>query len=175
MSKIINFGSKSKKYLPYITAVLVVILCIVAYVIFIVKPMKSSTDKSGATETSSLTQGNSKPTTQAVRENEVNDYLTKDDIGSAIKVLSDGVISTSNKQDQSVQYIRMAAMLYDYDPQGSKAEILSYAYKADELFPSARSATLIFDMETRYGNQEAAQKYLSIITERTKNDPKELE
>lgn len=171
MSRIKSYSSRHKKTLLLLGTLLVIICLTVAY-FFITKIGTSSKNKGDEV---ALSQDNSKPTAQSIRESTANDFFKNNDPKSAISVLDEGITSTTDKQEQSIQYIRMAVILYDYDSVGYKDQILAAAYKAEEIYPSARSATLISDIETRYGNEVAAKKYLEILDERTKNDSKDLE
>ena len=102
-----------------------------------------------------------------IRENTARRALEKNDSKSAIEIYQKSIDSYSNKSKKAEVYIARAGMLYLYCPTDCKDQILADSYKAEEISPSAQSATNIFIMETNYGNTAAVEKYSAIMKSRS--------
>jgi len=102
-----------------------------------------------------------------IRENTARRALEKNNSKSAIEIYQKSIDSYSNKSKKAEVYIARAGMLYLYCPADCKAQILADSYKAEEIYPSAQSATNIFIIETNYGNTTAVEKYSAIMKSRS--------
>jgi hypothetical protein len=158
----------SKKLLIF--AGLIIVACIIAVVtIIILSKLGENTTSDNTTSSSSVPVR----TEENVRDDAARTYLINGDPESAIATYQKSIESYSSKEDKAKAYIEMASMLYQFYASEYKNQILADAYEAEEVFPTAYTATFIYDIETKYGNTVAADKYQALIIERTKNDNQE--
>ena len=148
-----------------------VILGVLAW-LFLLGP-KDQTDD----DQSSLPVSTSLPaqTQENINTETANSYLVKKDPESAIAVYQKVIDSATSSEAKADAYLARASMLYSYDSAAYKEQILQDSYAAEKINPSAKTATFIYDMETRFGDLVAAEKYLTIIKERTPSDNQQVE
>lgn len=174
MSRLINLNKNNK--FPHIIILISFVVIILIITIFLVAFKNDFfSESSRKVEVDKSIKNDTESTEKNAKENTANEYLVNNNPDSAIKVFQQSIDVSKSNEEKADSLIRRAALLYDYDPVEYKDQIIADAYKAEELYPTPRSATFIYDMESRYGNKEKADKYLAIIYERTKNDSEEVE
>jgi hypothetical protein len=86
----------------------------------------------------------------------------------------DAVIAKKKGTEKATYLSERASVLFDYDPDGSKSQILADAYAAEKLNPNASNAYFIYTIETYYHNAAQADTYLKYYQERVDtNEPTE--
>ena len=92
--------------------------------------------------------------------------LTVDDY---LEWIDEQISNTTDPEEKANLYMGGSIQLSNFQVQDGanySEKILEYAYKAEELYPSAQSAYLIYSFENKFGNKEVADEFLNIAKER---------
>ena len=136
-------------------------LCVVALTLgVVVVVMSLNTDSSKQV---SEENGNEIAENNEVLDTELNNYMNE----MEIKIENAG--TSEKKAELLIERAKGAHDICSEDFEGYKDAILSDAYTAEQISPSAESAYLIYKFESELGNKEFANQYLELARERGMN------
>lgn len=82
----------------------------------------------------------------------------------------DGELKNAVNKEEVAQIYIMKSAAADTPGSADKTKSFEYAYKAESIYPSYKSALIIANMEKAKGNNETALKYYKLCVERAPKD-----
>lgn len=157
-------NNRNNKPLVIVLAVLCILVVGFAIgnlaIIFINNPEISTTENENSSEPNSE-ESNIIESDKEFLVNELNEYIAS---------TNESIADTSSDEEKAVLYVTMAASIYDNNEQLNdpkfQEQMLSYVYKAEELYPTASTAYNIYVYENALGNKEKADYYYNLAIER---------
>ena len=107
--------------------------------------------------------------TKEPTNNNVSEELV-DELNNYIAETNESIANATSDEEKAILYATIAASIYnntrDYNDSVFREQILENAYMAEELFPTAGTAHMVYIYESRFGNQEKAKYYYDLAIER---------